>query len=332
MIRVGIIGCGGIALAHARAMAEFPSRVTLVAVADVDPRRLKLFAEQYGVRTYDCAEDLLARSDIDCVLIALPHDLHSEATVEAARSGKHILLEKPMAVTLEECDEILAAVAANGVTLSVGQSYRYTDGPWHAKRILDQEDMGSLVFAIATFSKNWDIESRRDWHLVRHRGGGMWLTNGVHAVNTLLWMADSPVVAVKGMSGQCFHSRTLYPQMDSDDATLALLQHRNGVYTVAVVTGYRKGARKGMLELTCTEGMIRCEPKRCWVGVDEQWQERSLVVVHDKVREWDEFLGCLESGSEPPVPGSEARHTIEILLAVEESSATGREIRLDPRK
>jgi len=122
VIHVGIIGCGGIAMAHARAMAEFPARTILVAAADIDPERLRLFAEQHGVRTHRRAEDPLACSDIDCVLIALPHDLHAEAAVQAARAGKHILLEKPMAVTLEECDEIMAAVAASEVTLSVGQS------------------------------------------------------------------------------------------------------------------------------------------------------------------------------------------------------------------
>ena len=111
---------------------------------------------------------------------------------------------------------------------------------------------------------------------------------------------------------------------------MALLQHENGIHSVAAVTGYRQGAKKGMLELTCTEGKIRCEPNRLWVGVDDQWDERPMVVVHDKVREWDEFLSCLETRSEPPMPGSEARHTIQVLLAVEESSATAREIRLDP--
>jgi predicted dehydrogenase len=329
VIRVGIIGCGGVALAHARAIAEFPSRAKLVAVADIDANQLRQFAQQFEVQAHERAEDLLAQSDVGCVLIALPHDLHAGMAVQAANAGKDILLEKPMAVSLVECDEIMAAVAANAVTLSVGQSYRYSDGPWRAKQILDRGEVGSLVFAVGTFSKNWDVDRRRGWHLDRSRGGGMWLTNGVHTVNTLLWMAGSPVVAVKGTSGQRLHPRDIYPQMDSDDATLALLHHQNGVYTVAAVTGYRRGARKGMLELTCTEGKIRCEPDRIWVGVDEQWDERPLVVVHNKVREWDEFLSCLETASDPPVPGAEARHTMEILLAVEESSATGREVRLD---
>lgn len=326
MIRVGIIGCGGIAMSHADVISAFASRATLVAVADIQPQRLELFAERYRVRSYGCAEDLLAQPDIDCVLIALPNELHAKVAVQAARAGKHILLEKPMAVTLEECDEIIEAVSASGVILSVGQSYRYLDGPWHAKQMLDRAEVGDLVFAIGTFSKNWDIHKRRDWHLDRSRGGGMWIANGIHMVNTLQWLAGSPVIAVKGMSGQVFHPLS---QMKAHDATLALLHHRNGIYTIAAVTGYRRGSRKGMFEITCTEGMIRCDREKLWVGVDEQWQEQPLMAVHNKAREWDEFLVSLERGSGPPIPGSEARDTLRILLAVEESAATGREVRLD---
>jgi len=326
VIHVGIIGCGGVAVAHADAIAAFPSRATLVAAADLRPPRLELFAERYGVRTYGSAEELLAQPDLDCVLIALPNEWHAPVAIQAAEAGKHILLEKPMAITLEECDEVLEAVAQSGVTLSVGQSYRYLDGPWHAKQVLDRGEVGDLVFAIGIFSKNWGIEGRRDWHLDRRRGGGMWMANGVHVVNTLQWLADSPVIAVKGMSGQYFHP---YSQMDAHDGTLALLQHRNGTYTVAVAVGYRRGARKDLLEITCTAGMICCDKGRLWIGVDEEWRERPVESASDKVREWDEFLTSLEEEKAPPISGREARDTLRVLLAVEESAATGREVRLD---
>ena len=116
-----------------------------------------------------------------------------------------------MANTLEECDRIIAAAGAAGVTLSVGHSYRYFDGPWHAKQVLEAGELGEIVLAVATFSKNWKIERRSDWHLDRSRGGGMWFANGVHIVNTLHWLAGSPVVAVKGTSAQRFHPQGVLP-------------------------------------------------------------------------------------------------------------------------
>ncbi|NPV08939.1 MAG: Gfo/Idh/MocA family oxidoreductase [Anaerolineae bacterium] len=326
MVNVGIIGCGGVARAHARAIGRFPDRAKLVAVADVVEEQRRPFAEQYGAMAYSRAEDLLAAGDVNCVVISLPHDLHASYAVMAAQAGKDILLEKPMAANVGECDEILEAVERAGVKLSVGHSYRYYDGCQAAKAILDSGEVGDLVFAISTFSKNWGIDKRRGWHLERGRGGGMWQANGIHSVNTLMWFAGSPVVAVKGSSALRFHTPE---QMDADDASMALLQHANGAHTVSLVTGYRRGAPKDMVELTCTGGMLRCERKRLWVGLDEQWTERPVETEDDKVREWAEFLTYLEGSGPCPVPGTEARHTVQVLKAVEQSSTTGREIRLD---
>jgi len=326
MINVGIIGAGGVARAHARTIAQFPDRARVVAVADVVEEQLKPFVEQYQVEAFRRAEDLLAKADVDCVVICLPHDLYAQYAVMAAQARKHVLLEKPMAVSVAECDQIIEAVEAAGIKLSVGHSYRYYDGCQAAKEILDSGELGRLVFAVSTFSKNWTLERRRGWHLDRGRGGGMWQANGTHSINTLIWLADNPVVVVKGSTGQRFHSRE---QMDADDATIAFLEHANGVSSVSLVTGYRQGAPKDMIEMTCTEGMLRCDRKRVWVGLDERWQERPVTSMDDKVREWEDFLTCIEQDTEPPIPGEEARHTVEVMQAVEEASAARREVRLD---
>ena len=326
MVSIGIIGCGGIAKTHARTIARFPDRAKLVAVADVIEEQLRPFVEQYGARPFTRAEDMLEQGEVDCVVIALPHDLHAQYAVMAARAGKDIFLEKPMAAHVAQCDAILEAVEQAGVKLSVGHSYRYYDGCQAAKRILDSGELGELVFAVSTFSKNWGIQGRRGWHLERERGGGMWQANGIHSVNTLMWFAGSRVVAVKGHTSQRFHSRE---QMDADDAAMALLEHANGVHTVSLVTGYFRGAPKDMVEMTCTRGMLRCDRKRVWVGLDEQWSERPVETEDDKVREWEEFLTYLEQGGQVPVPGEEARHTVQVVQAVEESSAAGCEIRLE---
>ena len=326
MIQIGILGCGGVAYAHAKAITHFPNQAKLVAVADTNEARLKRFSDQHNVQSYSDAADLLNQPDIDCIIIALPTFLHAEWAIRAAKAGKSILLEKPMAVTLEACDEIIDVATTNNVFLSVGHSYRYYDGPWAIKLMLTQAELGHMVFAVATFSKNWKGAQRVPWANERDRGGGMWLMNGSHTVNTLRWLTDSPVVAVKGLTGRCFHP---WAEVQADDATIALLQHQNGVHTVAVVKGYRRGAPKDMLEITCTEGMIRCERSRLWIGLDEQWQERSIVTENNKVRQLNEFLTRLEKGDEPAIPAEEARETVRILLAVEESSATGREVRLD---
>jgi predicted dehydrogenase len=104
-----MIGCGGISISHAQAVAAFPTRATVVAAADLAPERRVQFAGKCGIEPVEQVGEVLSRPDVDCVLIRLPNHLHAEVAVAAARAGKHILLEKPMANTLAECDWIMAA-------------------------------------------------------------------------------------------------------------------------------------------------------------------------------------------------------------------------------
>jgi predicted dehydrogenase len=325
-VNIGIIGASGIAKNHANTVLSFPGRARLVAIADLDAERLGKLAEGLNVKSYHSAERLIADGSVDCVVICLPHHIHAEWAVKAAQGGKHILLEKPMATTVEDCDRIIEAVENAGVKLSVGQSYRYHNAYYAAGNRVRGGELGDLVFAVSTFNKSWGIDRRVGWAIDRNRGGGMWWANGIHAVNSLQWIANSPVVAVKGYTGQRFHSAA---QMNADDASFAMLQHANGVHTVAVVLGYQKGAPKDMLEIACTGGMLRADRNRLWEDVEGKWVEQEVPARHDKEREWEDFLDYLEGKAESPIPGSEARETVRVMEAVTESTATGREVRID---
>ena len=113
MLGIGIIGGGRIAGAHARAILALPG-TRLAGIAEVDPARRERLAEQYSCPLYAAAEALLASEDVDAVVIALPHWLHCDATVAALQAGRHVLLEKPMAMTVDECDRMIAAARAAG--------------------------------------------------------------------------------------------------------------------------------------------------------------------------------------------------------------------------
>lgn len=325
-INVGVIGASGIAKNHAKTILSFPDRAKLIAIADLDEERLGKLNQDLGVTAYKSADDLIADTAVDCVVICLPHHLHAEYAVKAARGGKHILLEKPMATSVEDCDRIIDAVETAGVKLSVGQSYRYFSAYYEAGNRVRAGELGDLVFAVSSFNKNWSIGRRVGWAIDGDRGGGMWWANGIHAVNSLQWIADSPVIAVKGYTGQRFHSPE---EMAADDASFAMLQHANGAHTVAVVLGYRKGAPKDMLEITCTGGTLRAERNQLWADEDGKWVEQEVVKKTDKEREWSDFLDFLEGKTESPIPGSEARETVRVMEAVAKSTTTGREVRLD---
>ena len=147
--------------------------------------------------------------------------------------------------------------------------------------------------------------------------------NGIHSVNVLQWLAQSPVASVKGFAGQCFHSKD---EMDADDFGVTLIRHLNDVQSVTLVNGYRTGAPKYQLEMTCSSGMIRCERKQLWVGINNTWEERPVEAGDDKAREWAAFLDCIETDGEPASPAREGRETVRIMEAVIESGRTGREV------
>jgi predicted dehydrogenase len=124
-VGIGLLGCGRIGMAHARAL-ETLAAARLIGVADPEQDRASAAAERYGALVFESPEDLVACGQIDAVIVAVPTHLHAALTVQAASAGKHVLCEKPMAMTVEECDNMLSASAARGILLMVGHDLRFS--------------------------------------------------------------------------------------------------------------------------------------------------------------------------------------------------------------
>jgi len=320
MLNIGIIGAGSYGAQHAAAIAELPE-VRLVAACRTNRAALDEFVAQFGGRGYLDHRDLLADPDVEAVVIATPHHLHTGIAVEAARAGKHILLEKPMAPTLEECDRIIATAAESGVTLMVGHQNHFVPAYRQAKAILESGEMGEVVLGVSTMSKYWFEPNRREWHLNRATGGGMWMTAGIHCLDRLTWLIGSPVQQVSAQLSTRFHDQ------QADDAGLIFLRYADGAAGTVVSVGYATGAPKHLTELTCTRGMLTIDyVGGITIGRDEEWRplpgSGSTTWMHEGlVNEWRAFLQAVEEGSEPAVSGQYARHIMAVVFAAEESSA-----------
>src|SRR5439155_2668513 len=208
--------------AHARTVDQNP-RAKLVAIADAVPDKLA----QIGASFPETAlatdyRDVLARDDVQAVVICLPHWLHERAAIDAVRAGKHVLIEKPLADSVEECRRVVAAVRASAIKFMVGHTQRYYPIVAAAKRLLDEERIGRPVMAIDTWYKPHNPELRPAWMLDRKQGGGMMLMDGVHMIDRLLWHFGDRVVSVKAMNGN-----PIYPEIAADDTAMAFLQFEN---------------------------------------------------------------------------------------------------------
>ena len=325
---VGIIGAGSFGERHAEAIATLDD-VRLVAAARTNPKALAGFTGRYGGRGYTDYAGLLADPAVEAVVIATPHHLHTVVVEAAARAGKHILLEKPMAPTLAECDRIIAVAAEAGVTLMLGHTSQFAPAYRLAKEMLDAGELGEVVLGVSTMSKFWFEPNRRDWHLDRSTGGGMLLSAGMHCLDRLTWLVGSPVTSVAAHLATRFHDQA------ADDAGLIFLRYANGVAGTVVSTGYRDGAPKHLTELTCTRGMMNVDyVGGVTVGKNGQWRHvpdsASEEWMHAAlIAEWRGFAHAVRSGQPPPVTGAYGRHIMATIFAAELSSNLHQEVAVD---
>ena len=329
MLNVGIIGAGFFGEKHAEAITAL-DKTRLVAVSRTNQNELSDFTQRFGGQGYTDYRDLLADSNVQAVLIATPHHLHTEIAIDAASAGKHILLEKPMAPSLAECDRILEAVRAAGVRLLVGHISQFSPTYSIAKALIASGEMGEVVWGVSTMNKLWLEANRRDWHLDRATGGGMWLTAGMHCLDRLSWLVGSRAQSVSAQFGTRFHDQ------QADDVGMIFLRYVNGVSGTVISTGYQTGAPTNLTELTCTKGMLKVSYESgVQIGRGENWQliPESVASAGSPhwmttalVDEWRTLLNAIETGGETPVSGDSARHIMATAFAAEESSRLRREV------
>ncbi len=338
MIGIGIIGGGRICGAHASAATALP-QTRLAAIAEVDPERLAQQTERWGCKGYADYREMLQDPEVQAVIICLPHFLHKDVTVDCLQAGRHVLLEKPMAMTTEECDAMIAARDAAGKVLMVAHTHHFFPVNLKARRIIQDGGIGNLVLATDTWYKAFWDGQRPAWFLEAEKGGGMWPMNGSHMIDRLTFFTGSEVVAVKAKIGSPFFG------LSATDMGVAYLDFANGVPATIMHAGFREGVNRFEAEITGTEGQLRFSGdngggKTLWISRERRWDE---ITVEPPVlpakpgteapapgigTEVHEFALSILEGREPAVTAEYGRQIVRVLEACEESSRTGREVRL----
>ena len=329
-MRVGVIGAGRVSGGHAAAAKSVPG-LRLHAVSEPHEERREAFVQRHGTAAaYADHREMLSDGEIDLALLGLPHWLHAPIAIDCLNAGVHTLVEKPMAVSVKECGAMMEAADANRVQLMVGHTQQFFQANLVTRRLLRSGQIGEIVMADESWHKSYGLAARPAWFNDRAKGGGMWLMNGSHMVDRLLFLLESRVAAVKGMV-----SRKIM-RLDADDAAAALLQFENGAYAVIVHAGHRRPERMmekpGYIgEIVGSEGCVRTEPYRgnVWLMTDEEYEPVEVPEGGGVVAETAAFVEAIEKGAPPPISNEHSKHVVEILLAVEQSSETGREVRLD---
>jgi UDP-N-acetyl-2-amino-2-deoxyglucuronate dehydrogenase len=340
---IGIAGAGVIGAVHAEAVG-LVAGATLTAVTDVDPGRAKALAA-----AWDCAAEpdlgsLLARDDVDVVLVCVPSGLHAEVGVQAAAAGKHLVVEKPIDVTLEAADRLIAAARANNVLVTVISQHRFDTGLDELGRLLDGAALGSLLLGEAStkWYRTQDYYDSAAWRGTWELDGGSLMNQGIHYLDLLLW-AMGPAAEVTAICATQAH------QVEVEDTTLALVRFASGaVGTVLSSTAAYPGFDQ-RLEITGTNGTVIVENgaiTRRALATDPGAAAPPAPVTPAAARtaaanpagidpsshaaQIAEFLAAIDNGREPAVTADSARATLQVICAVYESARAGRPVAIPP--
>ena len=335
----GIVGTGVIAAIHADAIAMLPD-ARLVAVTDVADGAATAFAAARGCRAEPDLAALLARRDVEVVCVCVPSGLHAAIGIEVAKAGKHLVVEKPIDVSLEAADRLIDAARAAGVALTVISQHRFDPGLVELERLLHDSALGRLVLGEAS-TKWYRTQAYYDsaaWRGTWAMDGGSLMNQGVHYVDLLQWCIG-PLVEVPAVCSTQAH------RIEVEDTALALVRFASGaVGTILSSTAAFPGFPQ-RLEITGTEGTVTVEDgqivRRTFAGDADPAAsavsaaadrsaaaDPAAVDVASHAAQLADLLDAVDNGREPAVTGESGRAALEVVLAVYESSRTGRPVSL----
>lgn len=327
MVGLGIIGAGRAGALHVTA-ANMVDGVRYVGVAEVDDDRRAAFVARHGGAAFRDYRDLLANDAVQLVVVALPHHLHAAVTVDAARAGKNILVEKPMATSLEECDRMIVAAREGGVLLHIGQTYHFHPTTAQARRVMESGEIGEVVMGLEVLHASRHPGSQPGWIMTAAGGGGQLFSNGIHQVDRALWLVGSRPVSVRAEVGTHFFAG----EIDVDDASHMWIAFENGASVSILTTGFRTGAPSFFGEYVGSVGMLRVDQElRVASGTERTYRPVAVDAAEFSdgfVRQLDAVVRSLERRGPAPVSGEWGRQVLAVLLAAVESSHVGREVSL----
>ena len=348
----GIVGCGMISSFHAKAIEQIPE-AEIVACYDMYAPSAEKFSDANRVTMYDTLDDMLGDSKVNIVTICTPSGSHQDPAVAAANAGKHVVVEKPLEITLSRCDAIIDACRQNNVQLCTIFPSRFSPVSRALKAAIDAGRFGKLTLADA-YTKWWRTQEYYDsggwrgtWDL---DGGGAYMNQAIHSVD-LLYSFMGEVAEVTGSTATLAHER-----IEVEDVGVATLRFKNGALGVMEAT---TAAYPGMLkkiEIHGTRGTVVIEEDSVltWefdemTDKDEQFKaehaastsgggasDPTAISFVGHQRQLQDFIQSIQTGSRPLVDGEEGRKSVEIILAIYQASWTGRRVDLplesDPQR
>ena len=326
-LNVAIVGCGRISVCYADSFMKLKNKAKLCYAIDIVPERAKHFAESFGCACSDKIEDLFNK-DIDVAHICLPHDLHAPVAIKLMEHGINVLTEKPIALTLQEADEMIKVASYNGVKLGCIFQTRYNESVQTLKQMYENGDFGNITAARSYLSWSRPDEYYKgcDWKGTwAHEGGGALIDQAIHSIDRVRYILGSDVKWIEGSIHNHYH-----PGLNVEDSAEAAVAFENGcIYNMYACNYY--GFDSPINIEFCGEkgrfGLIQ-DVGYTWFG-DKYTEYREIskgrTVGKDywgatHIMQVEEFYNAILDNNEITVDGIEGRKTLEIIKGIYLSS------------
>jgi predicted dehydrogenase len=354
-IRTAIIGPGKVAHTHARILAALPQS-HFVAVCGRNAERTTAFAKEYGVQGYTDLQTMLRDADVEMVIVCTPHPLHAEQAIVAAEAGAHVLIEKPMAITVADCDRMIAAARQTGVKLGVISQRRLYPAVQRVRSAIDNGKIGLPILGTLTLL-GWrgpEYYAMDAWRGTRAgEGGGVLVNQAVHQLDLFQWLMG-PIAEVSAYVANLNH-----PTIEVEDTAVAIVKFRSGALGAIVASNSQNPGLYGNIHIHGANGSTigvqtdggsmfisgvtnEVEPpvNDIWTVPEEaerlaEWQtaDRSLahsidIMSHYHQLQIADFLDAINDHRAALVDGDEGRKAVELFEAIYRSNIQQQPIRL----
>lgn len=309
-MKVGVIGCGAFGQNHVRNFSEMLG-VELVGVADIDRARLDLMRQQFDVPGYTEYEELL-QCDLDAVTIAVPTTLHEKVALTALEKGIHVLVEKPIASTVEEAEHIIRVAAKQRLKLMVGHVTRFEPTVMRLKEMIDKGELGRLVSLSA---------KRVGPYHPRIRDVGIIIDLGVHDIDIISYLYQEHAQKVVAVAGKTIHSFEDYASI-----LMAFGSNRSGL----IDTNWLSPHKVRKLTAVGTKSIVDVDYiENSLKNYDSEWIRDAKIESKEPLRtELEEFISCIKEDKGVPIPGEDGLYNLKVALAAIKSYKKGREVSL----
>lgn len=337
---VGIIGCGKIA--QVRHIPEYASNpnARIVGFFDMNHERAAALAKQYNAKSYDTLEDLLADKDIEAVSVCVANHAHAAVSIQCLRAGKDVLCEKPMATTIEDCEEMVRVADECGKKLMIGQNQRLAKAHVVARRLLEQGWIGKVITFRTCFGhsgpETWSVDpGKGSWFFRKDLAAmGVMADLGVHKTDLIQHILGSNVKSVTAKIATLDKTDMNGNPISVDDNAFCIYTMENGVVGTMTASWTYYGQEDNSTVLYGTKGNMRIYDTKYAIEINTNDGAHTMMDVEQiqtndnqtKSGIIDMFIDCLENDTEPPISGRGVIPAMKAVFAAIKSSEENRTV------